>query len=391
MNNVEICAAKMERKNILWLTSWYPNKEDLFDGDFIQRHARAAAIENNITVVFVKPSMLYNEIVHQGCEGVDEIIIYFPMAKGRLKQVQVLFRWRKAFLHAVESYIKAKGLPHLVHVHIPWKAGLIALYLNKRYDLSFIVTEHWGIYNDYVKDNFDQRWGIIQRLTKKICRESLALISVSGYLGRAMQERGLTKSFSVIPNVVDNRVFYFLERSKGPVFTFVHVSNMEDLKNVAGIINAFHILLQSGARSARLVLVGKYTETLQQQAASLDLLESGIFFKGEISYADVAKEMQTGDCFVMNSHIENAPCVISEALCCGIPVVATNVGGVPEMIDGSNGLLLPPDNTLLLAEAMERMIENQDFYHRKEIAATACLRYGLVAVARQFQILYFNA
>ena len=44
------------RKKVLWLVSWYPNKYDLFDGDFIQRHAKAAALYDNIHVLFVKTS-----------------------------------------------------------------------------------------------------------------------------------------------------------------------------------------------------------------------------------------------------------------------------------------------------------------------------------------------
>ena len=43
----------MQRKKILWLVSWYPNRNDKFDGDFIQRHARAAAIYHDVHVIFV--------------------------------------------------------------------------------------------------------------------------------------------------------------------------------------------------------------------------------------------------------------------------------------------------------------------------------------------------
>ncbi len=381
----------MERKNILWLTSWYPNREDRFDGDFIQRHARAAAGENNITVIFVKPSLVYDEMVHENSDGVDETTVYIKIAKGWLKQVPNLYRWRRAFIRAVAEHIQLNGIPNLVHVHIPWKAGLIALYLKKKYGIPFIVTEHWGIYNDYVEDNFDRRWGIVKRLTTRICQESLALVSVSDYLGRAMRQRGLVENFTVIPNVVNNELFYLADRHNDHVFTFIHVSNMEDLKNVDGIITAFHLLLETGKRNARLVIAGRYTEAIQQKAASPGLPQNCISFTGEIPYPEVARELQRSDCFVLNSYIENAPCVISEALCCGLPVIATNVGGVPEMVNRSNGLLVPPGDVSLLAESMAQMIDNYVTYDRAGIAAAACQRYGFESVAAQFRTLYLNA
>jgi len=165
---------------------------------------------------------------------------------------------------------------------------------------------------------------------------------------------------------------------------------MEDLKNVDGIITAFHLLRTTGERNVRLVLAGRYTEALRNRAASVGLPGNCIFFTGEISNAEIAKEMQRADCFVLNSYIENAPCVISEALCCGLPVIATNVGGVREMVDRSNGLLLSPGDTPSLAVNMERMIDNYTSFDKSGIAVAACRRYGFATVARQFQNLYLN-
>ena len=61
---------------------------------------------------------------------------------------------------------------------------------------------------------------------------------------------------------------------------------------------------------------------------------------GLATVAATPNEMQQAHSFVLNSNIENAPCVISEALCCGLPVIATRVGGVPEMVDKFNGILV---------------------------------------------------
>jgi len=65
----------IERKKILWLVSWYPNKYDLFDGDFIQRHAKAAALYNDIHVLFIKAfdEQLIKEEEKRELPGLKEI------------------------------------------------------------------------------------------------------------------------------------------------------------------------------------------------------------------------------------------------------------------------------------------------------------------------------
>ena len=119
----------MACKNILWLPSWYPNPEDPFDGDFIQRHARAAARYYNIHVLFVKPIIepfnKTEELYQSG--SLTEQIIYIKKEDVVLKKLVRQQVWLQQYKQAIESYIKANGPPHLVHVHVPWRAGLIAL------------------------------------------------------------------------------------------------------------------------------------------------------------------------------------------------------------------------------------------------------------------------
>ena len=74
----------MRRKKILWLVSWYPNKNDRFDGDFIQRHARAAAIYHDVHVIFVTDTEMEKAMDEEWnyATGLTEQIIYFKKKKG---------------------------------------------------------------------------------------------------------------------------------------------------------------------------------------------------------------------------------------------------------------------------------------------------------------------
>lgn len=381
----------MERKRILWLVSWYPNKTDSFDGDFIQRHARAAAVENDIHVIFVTEAEIQAEEEWHQTGNLTEQIIYFKKPAGLLARVRKLLMWRKLFLKAAKAYIKEKGMPDCVHVHIPWKAGLIALILKKQFGLSFLITEHWGIYNDVLPDRFSARPWLAQQAFKKIYKQASAFVTVSQFLGNGVNRLVLKKEFSIIPNVVDTSLFYY-QPEKRPVFTFLHVSNMAPLKNVKLILEAFHVLVvQKGIADVQLILVGNTDDKYVNAARQFGFLGTHVHFTGVVSYNEVALEMRKAHCFVLNSLIENSPCVISEALCCGLPVIATNVGGVPELMESRKGILIAVNDVNALVNAMQKMIETYSQYNFVNIAREASESFGYHAIARQFAETYDEA
>lgn len=128
--------------------------------------------------------------------------------------------------------------------------------------------------------------------------------------------------------------------------------------------------------NTELVLVGDKDTTLHAVAASLQLPVDTIRFRGEVTYEQVAKEMQQAQCFVLFSNIENSPCVIGEALCCGLPVIATNVGGIPELVDTGNSILVQPGDEPGLTKAMLQMIQEQQRFNAAEIAEKAFSRFS---------------
>ena len=85
---------------ILWLPSWYPNKLDPFDGDFIQRHAKAAALYNDILVIYATPDE-NGKLTHSVDERfissgrLAEHIIYFKKSTGLLGRIRAFLKWKR--------------------------------------------------------------------------------------------------------------------------------------------------------------------------------------------------------------------------------------------------------------------------------------------------------
>lgn len=102
--------------------------------------------------------------------------------------------------------------------------------------------------------------------------------------------------------------------------------------------------------------------------------------------AAIARHYAAADIFVLPSMAENLPNTICEAHLCGTPAVAFAVGGIPEQIDGSNGLLVPTRSSEALKGSLRAAL-NRDWDHRA-IAAKAQARYGAQGVAERYQAIY---
>jgi glycosyltransferase involved in cell wall biosynthesis len=352
----------MQRKKILWLCSWYPSANDPFNGDFIERHAKAASIYHDITVIHIEAS---------------------PEKNRWFARIKTYSRYKQA----IKKYIAQNGLPDLVHVHIPLIAGLAARWVKRRYKIPFVLTEHWGIYNSVVDDNFKKRGQVFREFSRKIFKAALVCTSASRFLAEGIRKMVADVPFVIINNAVDTSLFSYNAQSQ-PVFRFIHVSNMVPLKNPEGILNAFNELTKS--RNAELIMIGNSDNRPQEYAQKIGLKNNQVIFKGEISYAEVATNMKNASCFLLFSDIENSPCVIAEAHCCGLPVIATNTGGIPELMDSKNGILVEPRDEKQLLQALQFMMDNADNFDRQTIADTAISRYSYIETGRKFDKLYLQ-
>ena len=102
---------------------------------------------------------------------------------------------------------------------------------------------------------------------------------------------------------------------------------------------------------------GSYVPALKRRVAALGL-EEYVRFVGPRPHAEIDRWLNAADLFVLASRSEGCPNVLLESLACGVPVVATDVGGVPEIIrNGRDGLLTPYGDLPALRDALQGALE----------------------------------
>lgn len=390
--NVNLNDAK-RRYRILWICSWFPNKLDPFDGDFILRHARAASCFHNIDVLHIVQNVQLlhahrtndEEWAEKGLRARIVYLKYLQYLPTRLARLVFNFTYFMRMYREINRYVEKNGKPFLVHIHIPVKAGWAGLYIKWRWNIPYIVTEHSSGYMPEIENGFYSRNAFFRFATRKILEGACVVTSVSNWLIQHMGTMFHLKKTAIIRNVVDTAIFYPSHQNTDKI-RFIHVSMMRPLKNVEGILAALAMLKQTH-NHWELILVGPYDETLLQCANNLALADN-IQWKGLCAYEEVASAMISADVLIHFSDYENLPCVISEALCAGLFVISTQVGGISELVSTSNGVLVQKGDVVALTEAMRNYLSKTSVQAQHASNEQFRAAFNYTRIGEDFDTLY---
>ncbi|QNA98056.1 TIGR03088 family PEP-CTERM/XrtA system glycosyltransferase [Massilia sp. Se16.2.3] len=180
-----------------------------------------------------------------------------------------------------------------------------------------------------------------------------------------------------------------------PADTFVigTVGRLQDVKDQATLIEAFALLCAArpeGRSRLRLAVVGDgpLREKLAQKAADAGVADL-VWFPGARN--DIPELMRAFDVFALSSIAEGTPVTLLEAMACGLPVVATSVGGIPEVVqEGVNGALVPASNPQALAAALGRYVDERALVAAHGAAARLNIErhYSVAAMVGAYTALY---
>lgn len=380
-----------KKLNILFLASWYPNTESTQAGNFIQQHAKAVLAYVNVAVIHVvaKEHIKEEEINIDNKDGITEVIVYYPKVTNSapiLSLKQKKKKHHQAYLIAYKIALDKFQSFDLVHLNVVYPAGLFALYLKEQFNIPYILTEHWTAFLASSKHSFNT---IEKHFIKKIAHNAALICPVSENLKHNLVKFGIDNDFKVVPNVADTTIFKPKTTTNTAQINILHVSNLkEQHKNITGILRVIQQLSEK-RQDFKLTIAGNGDISFyQDMAKQMNINNHMIQFEGEKTPQEVAALMQQSDLFLLFSNYENLPCVIIESLVVGIPVLSTNVGGIAEMVNESNGKLIKAGNEEELKAALTELLDTLNQYNHENISKEAVLKYSSAAVGKSFFEIY---
>jgi glycosyltransferase involved in cell wall biosynthesis len=245
--------------------------------------------------------------------------------------------------------------PKLLHAHFATNATAAARSFAAELEVPFTFTAHgYDIYFHPPKDFRERALGAAAVVT--VSKANRRHISSNC---EVPQDR-----IHVIPNGVDTDFFCPASEvraaGEGPPL-IVCVARLERVKNLPMLLEACAMLRDRGIKF-RCVLIGEgeVRGDLESLRHSLGL-DSLVEMRGEIERSEIRRWWRRAAVAVLSSDSEGMPVSLIEAAACGVPVVATRVGGIPELItDGVNGLLAPPRDPASLADALAQILEDPE-------------------------------
>ena len=248
----------------------------------------------------------------------------------------------------------------VIHSHFIGLDGLIGIAVKERFRKPLVVTAYGGdAYSLPFRDSY--RKG----LAVSVVKEADGLIAVSRPIARILVDLGADQEkVRVIPTGYDGSVFKPIAKSiarsqlglppsKKILLT---VANLVPQKGHSYLLESFGQITHSRT-DLLLVLVGggELAGALRQRVSELGL---DVLFAGSRPHEEIAKWMNACDVFVLPSVSEGSPTVLPEAMACGRPIVATNVGGIPDLVaEGEVGYLVPPRDVNALSDALVRALD----------------------------------
>ena len=206
--------------------------------------------------------------------------------------------------------------------------------------------------------------------TRWIWRRADRVVTVCESLGHQAQRTWPRLRYSVIPDGVDTARFRprLRETRSSPRVRCLAVARLVEAKGLADLIRAVGMLERSRF-DLTIVGAGPEEAPLRELAASLGLGDH-VVFSPPLEAAALARRYRNADLFTLVPWDGGFDPVFAQALATGLPIVGSNVGGIPELVHhGRNGLLVPPRHPLALAAAIRHLADHPHL--REEIGRTS--------------------
>jgi glycosyltransferase involved in cell wall biosynthesis len=271
------------------------------------------------------------------------------------------------------------NLPQLVTVHTTIMTGVA----------SFAVNDLWTFLNKIQAP-------ISKSVEKPLLLNATRLVCVAKSVSNELRAYGINPdSSSVLGNLVDTSVFFptNFQLSNNDIPYILTVGRLAPRKGLEDLISCAEIVKSHGHKVRFLIAgEGPLEQKIGKMIRAKDL-EATVQLLGLVSNRNLLANLYRNSTAYMHpAHYEGLPTAVLEAMACGVPVVATAVSGIPDVIENNvNGILVPPHAPDKLADRITRIIQNQDFGKQlgKNARETIINHYSCEIVAQKYAQEYY--
>jgi L-malate glycosyltransferase len=277
----------------------------------------------------------------------------------------------------------------LTHCHF-LDYGYVGAEIKELRGTPFVVTAHGS---DVYEMPFSGSWS--NALSRSILVKADKIIAVSQFNASKLQLLGVPSSkLHVIPNGYDSKMFFFRNKElcrsliglNNGSKVLLFVGNLNREKGIIDLIIAFKRFIEKNIDCILLIIGSGPLKEVLQKLIKKSGLSSKIFILGGKPHREIPVWMNASDLLVLPSYQEGFPTVLVEAMACGLPILSTRVGGIPEAVcNDSLGALYSPGN---ISELSEKLSQCLSFSYSAQTITDYAKRYDLARLANQILSVY---
>lgn len=411
-----------EAPEVLVVATWYPGVEDLGAGRFVADQVVALEASKRVVPLVVSfdrlppvggaeargrpvtavhaalAEAMRSEwpLFHSAAFGVEPPvrIARLGIAEGVIRAIGTTSSeyHRLAVLRDLADRIDRDGSPRpvLVHAHTGYPDGAAAAELAERLGCPLVITEH-VTYLARILADYGQRASYA-----RACERAARVVAVSEILADQIRSAlpHVADRVVVVPNAIAVDEFRAPGLDQREQDELLFVGYRKEIKGIDTLLEAFALVV-SKRPAARLRLIGgspndELEARWKAMAARLDITDR-VSFEGILGRSGIADAMARASVFVHASRYETFGVVAAEALAAGLPLVATNSGGVTDILGPSPerfGALVAVDDGTALGEAILETLGRRASFEAETLRASVRERFGASVVADRLTNLY---
>lgn len=356
--------------NVLVITRLFPNENNSYNGIFVKDICDNLIKNHNININVISPIPKSNFILaavnkkykdyynHSKMKKENNYIVYYPRYNKYIPKLNIsseAYFYAKSVLRKIRKY---KMKVDVIYSHWLYPDAAAIKIIADKLDVPYIIHSHEDNLMLHLKNK-----ALKSKIVDAINNSKVTYCVSNDAKSKLLHTFNVNKNnIKVVYNGVDTKLFHYEKdenlkkqlniKEDDKVVTCV--AALDRKKGQYNLIEAAYLLKQQGINNMKFIFVGngpeydKYKKAIESYDLTDEILMVGFKNKKEITQL-----LNISDLFVLPSNFESFGIVTIEALACGVPVVASNVGGIPEIINSDElGVLVEPNDVTMLKSAI---------------------------------------